>query len=380
MSEALYRLLSMEGLGSRSLMGLLTGEDALPAEEVLALTDRELKKYCVERLGESARALRAAHLITACRKNPAGDSLQRLQEKEISLVTWNDKDYPERLRDIPDPPFALYYRGALPSDRRPSVAIVGSRMPSPYGRSEAVRFAKGLADMGFQIISGMARGIDGIAGMEAAMTGKNASFAVLGSGVDVCYPKENRALYDRLIREGGVLSEYIPGTQPKASLFPPRNRIISALSDALLVVEAKQKSGTMITVDMSLEQGRDVFAVPGRNNDATSAGCNSLIAQGAQIAISPIQFLELYGSVRPKKKEEDTAGTQEEMRLLADPLEDALYALLSSQEVTETEALREEAQKRLHKEVGAGEMSAALLSLQLKHLVKEEGVGYYRRE
>ena len=378
MSDALLHLLSIDGLGSKSFMRLLTGEGALSAGEILSMPERTLRLYCRERMGESALAARAfSRLLQGRRKEPS-ITTEILREKEISFVTWNDEAYPKRLRDIPDPPFVLYCKGSLPDDSRPSVAIVGSRMPSAYGRNEAVRFAGELASLGFQIISGMARGIDGIAGREALLAGKNASFAVLGSGVDICYPKENRPLYDRLIKEGGILSEYMPGTEPKAALFPPRNRIISALADALLVVEAKAKSGTMITVDMALEQGRDVFAVPGRNNDATSAGCNSLIAQGAQIAISPVQFLECYKPVRNKKNDNDVTNNPKPM--LDSPLEEALYEILSPQEVKGTDLLEEEAEKALKKELRAGEISTALLNLQLKHLITEEGVGFYRRE
>ena len=145
-----------------------------------------------------------------------------------------------------------------------------------------------------QIISGMAKGIDGIAG-RGALDESDASFAVLGCGVDICYPKENRDLYEALCERGGVISEYCPGTEPEARLFPPRNRIISALSDALLVIEARERSGTLITVDCALEQGKDVWAVPGRVCDAKSAGCNELLRQGAGVAASPEVMLEEMG-------------------------------------------------------------------------------------
>ena len=378
MSDALLHLLSTDGLGSKSFMGLLAGEGALSAEQLLSMPEQSLKAYCRERIGDGALATKAVSCLLRSRKTKPVCTGEALRKKDISYVTWNDKNYPKRLRGIPDPPFVLYCKGSLPSDDRPAVAIVGSRMPSVYGRNEAIRFAGELASLGFQIISGMARGIDGIAGREALLAGKNASFAVLGSGVDICYPKENRPLYDRLMEEGGILSEYRPGTEPRAALFPPRNRIISALADALLVVEAKARSGTMITVDMALEQGKDVFAVPGRNNDATSAGCNSLIAQGAQIAISPAQFLECYMPVR--RKENDNNVTNTPAPCMDSPLENALYEILSAQEVKGTDLLQEEAERELKTELTAGEISSALLNLQLKHLITEEGVGFYRRE
>ena len=150
-----------------------------------------------------------------------------------------------------------------------------------------------MASRGITIISGMARGIDGIA-QTAALDAGGRSYAVLGCGVDICYPEENRSLYDRLLQQGGILSEYPPGTPPEARLFPLRNRIISGLADAVLVIEARKKSGTLITVDMALEQGRDVFALPGRVSDSLSDGCNRLIRQGAAPATCPEDLLEYF--------------------------------------------------------------------------------------
>ncbi len=220
---------------------------------------------------------------------------EKLVQRKIKFTCYSDEDYPERLKSIPDPPFMLYYQGRLPSDKFPAIAIIGARECSEYGSFVAQEFGSKLAAAGIQIISGLAIGIDGLS-QEAALSAGGASFGVLGCGVDVCYPKRNRFLYERLKKNGGILSEYIPGTPPKANLFPPRNRIISGLSDAVLVVEAKEKSGTLITVDMALEQGRDVFAVPGRVTDALSEGCHKLLRQGAGIAACPDDILEtLYG-------------------------------------------------------------------------------------
>ena len=174
----------------------------------------------------------------------------------------------------------------MPADEKPTVAIVGARMCSEYGRAAAKEFGSKLAESGIQIISGLAMGIDGISQRAAIDAGAD-SFGVLGCGVDVCYPKSNQDLYERLLKQGGVLSEFLPGTPPKAQHFPARNRIISGLSDLVLVIEAKEKSGTGITVDMALEQGREVYALPGRITDALSKGCHKLIKQGAGIATSP---------------------------------------------------------------------------------------------
>ena len=179
---------------------------------------------------------------------------------------------------IANPPYGLYVKGCLPQGE--TVAIVGARMCSEYGRTVARELGRMLAARGVGVVSGMARGIDA-AGHQGALDVGGISCAVLGCGVDVCYPKSSRVLYEEILERGSVVSEYPPGTQPIPGYFPQRNRIISGLVRAVVVVEAKQRSGSLITADFALEQGRDVYAIPGRITDALSAGCNSLIRQGA---------------------------------------------------------------------------------------------------
>jgi DNA processing protein len=180
----------------------------------------------------------------------------------------------------------------MPKEDDLNVAIVGARQCSQYGSYVATELAKELADAKITLISGMARGIDGIS-QEAAVQKNGSVYAVLGSGVDVCYPRSNAGLYEKLCisPDCGVLSEYAPGTAARAALFPPRNRIISGLSDVIVVVEACLKSGTLITVDMALEQGKEVYAVPGRVTDRLSDGCNKLIREGATPFWSPAEFI-----------------------------------------------------------------------------------------
>lgn len=238
---------------------------------------------------------------------------EKLREQKIRFTCYGDGDYPVRLSEIPDPPAALYYRGHLPSDEIPSVAIIGARACSEYGIYAAKEFGSKLGGAGIQIISGLAMGIDGIS-QEAALRAGGESFGVLGSGVDVCYPKSNRSIYENCREQGGILSEYPPGTRPKANLFPPRNRLISGLSDVVLVIEAREKSGTLITVDMALEQGKDVFALPGRITDSLSRGCNGLFRQGAAVATGPRDILEaLYGLEPPINIEETAPKNGENM-------------------------------------------------------------------
>ncbi len=240
------------------------------------------------RYGKRAVRLQAA----AKERDLAGilEEYERMCLRGISFVTIGEAAYPHRLSEIQDAPYALYYAGKLPVDDSRAIAVIGARNCTEYGRYVAKEFGTVLAQAGVQVISGMARGIDGI-GQRAALNAGGYSLGVLGCGVDICYPQENRELYEQLLAKGGVCSEYPPGIEPRAVLFPPRNRIISGLCDGVLVIEAKERSGTLITVDMALEQGREVYAVPGRVTDALSAGCSRLIRQGAQLVTSPEELL-----------------------------------------------------------------------------------------
>lgn len=211
------------------------------------------------------------------------------QEKNIALVLFEDLDYPQKLRDIYNPPYGLFCRGSLPSPSQPSIAIVGARSCSPYGKAVAESVAFHLAQAGMAIISGMATGIDGCSHQGALRAG-GYTYGILGCGADVCYPASHHQLYESLIAKGGVISEYPPHTQPIPMLFPQRNRLISAMSDVILVVEAREKSGSLITADFALEQGKEVYAVPGRVSDALSSGANRLIRQGAGIFLSIEDF------------------------------------------------------------------------------------------
>ena len=187
---------------------------------------------------------------------------------EIFTVGRGQEGYPERLMPFADMPSRLFVRGALPADEQKTAAIVGARICTAYGKSQAAFFAQVLAANGVAVISGLACGIDAAA-HEGALRGKGKTFAVLGCGVDICYPKQNYPLMRRMLENGGgVLSEFPPGAEPLPWHFPIRNRVISALADVVLVIEAKEKSGSLITADYALEQGKTVFALPGRTTDA----------------------------------------------------------------------------------------------------------------
>lgn len=243
-----------------------------------------------------------------------------MREERITYYGREDKCYPRRLRSLPRMPEGLYVRGSLPEEGRPSAAIVGARMCSAYGKQEAYDFAKVLALHGVDIISGLAYGIDASA-HEGALAGGGKTHCVLGCGVDICYPRENYPLYREILKSGGgVLSEFPPKSAPAAWHFPIRNRIISGLADVVLVVEAREKSGSLITADYALEQGKAVFALPGRVSDALSRGCNYLIYQGAGIAFDPGCILEELGIEYGR-----TSGAKEKCKKVFDGDEENVY-------------------------------------------------------
>lgn len=227
---------------------------------------------------------------------------RKMKERGIELMNSWDREFPDALRDIPDKPYGLFVRGSFPKEDTPAVAIIGARDCSEYGRYVAKELGTFLGENGIPVISGMARGIDGIA-QEAALNAGGTSVAVLGSGVDICYPAGNRGIYERLVRDGVVISEFPLGRGALSMNFPIRNRIVSGLADVVVVVEARLKSGTLITVDMALEQGREVYIVPGRITDRLSDGCNRLLRQGAAVLLSPEEFLEELWELWALKKE-----------------------------------------------------------------------------
>lgn len=279
--EILCFLQSVPGIGTKTINELWAyfknGERIFHAEE--------------KELDLLLNARQKSGFLTLREKTDPSEQLKKLERKGISYYTVFDWNYPARLRKISDAPLALYVIGSLPPEDKMTAAVVGARKHSYYGEKQTKIFSAILAGQQVGVISGMARGIDSIAQMTALENG-GSTYAVLGCGVDVCYPPECRRLYEMLSRRGGIISEYPPGTQPKAGLFPLRNRIISALGDILLVMEARARSGTLITVDMALEQGKEIWALPGRCDDVLSFGCNRLIAQGAGILTSEAAFLE----------------------------------------------------------------------------------------
>lgn len=221
------------------------------------------------------------------------EEYRRLEERGVRFITILDKEYPQRLRNIYANPMGLYVKGGLPHEQEPTVAIIGARNCSEYGRQVGEYMGRALSRAGVQIISGLAAGIDS-AGHRGAIREKKATYGVLGCGITICYPRENYPLCNSMVKSGGIISEFRLHEEPVPKNFPMRNRIISGLSDAILVIEAKEKSGSLITVELGLEQGKEIYAVPGPITDQLSKGCNRLIKAGANILTEPEDILEYF--------------------------------------------------------------------------------------
>ncbi len=220
--------------------------------------------------------------------------LEQCDRLYLHVLTRQDADYPERLRQLPDGPAVLYYKGKLPAfDDEMAVAVVGSREATEYGRSVAARFGLELTRAGALVVSGIAQGVD-TAAVKGALQAGGPVVSVLGGGIDVPYPRENRFLYQDVAAAGALISEYPPGTEPRSGHFPIRNRIISGLSLGVLVVEAAERSGALITARLAADQGRDVFAIPGGIDAPLSRGTNLLIQEGAMLARRPSDILRCY--------------------------------------------------------------------------------------
>ncbi len=220
--------------------------------------------------------------------------IENINANDIKIITINNENYPEYLKNIYDPPIILYMKGCLSKDKK-YLAVVGSRKATSYGLKMAEVVSRELSRCGITVVSGMARGIDTFA-HKGALSGGGKTIAVLGCGLDIVYPYENKKLMESIIQNGACLSEFLPGTQPVAGNFPARNRIISGISMGVIVIEAGEKSGSLITANFALEQGREVFALPGNVNSIKSTGTNKLIKEGAKMVTSLEDILEEIGA------------------------------------------------------------------------------------
>ena len=294
--------------------------------------------------------------------------MEEKPEEKILRISSKSAEYPEKLNNYPKMPEILFVKGRLPDRKKPSIAIVGARACSTYGRIQAFRYAKVLSSAGVQIISGMAYGIVAEA-HKGALEGGTATYAVLAGGVDICYPAGNKALYERILREGGgIISEQPPGMRARNYFFPARNRIISGLADMVLIVEAREKSGSLITAQWALDQGKTVYAIPGPVNEELSIGCHKLIYDGAGIAYSPEILLRELGMNYENKVKSDSKndlGLASDLKLV--------YSCLD---------LRPKSTDFLIQKTGLPprQVGSLLLELKLSGLIREIGRHYYIKE
>lgn len=329
----------------------------------------------LERCGEPERAWRAGEadllavgvdnrqlpaLLEKRRTLSLEREMERLRQLGVSVLSTQDPSYPLRLREIPTPPALLYVLGEITRADDQAIGVVGTRSPSMYGKELTARVVPQLVGIGLTIVSGLARGIDTIA-HHGALDAGGRTIAVLGCGVDVIYPAENRRLYTRIGEHGAVISEYPLGAKPDAYNFPARNRIISGLSLGAVVVEAGHRSGALITADYALEQNREVFAFPGRATDRGSAGCNTLIREGRAKLVTScddiLAELDLSAAVHQLEIKVAIPANDDESRLLA---------LLSHEPVHIDDLSRRTA-------LTAPTVASTLLMLELKGTVRQVG-------
>lgn len=365
----------------RRLLEELGGPDKIfeASEQELAsipgLAPRELELLMERDLGETERVL------SVC------------AARGISMLTLQDAQYPERLRNIPDPPVVLYVWGSFPAvDEHPTFAIIGTRKASAYGLRMAAKLGGELAQSGAVIVSGLADGCDSAA-MDAALRAGGETIGVLGKAIDVVYPAKNRGLFEQVKVHGALVSEYAPGMRTFPSDFKARNRIISGLSLGVVVAEAPYRSGTRVTVDHALAQGRDVFAVPGNADAVSSAGCNDLISEGALVAVCAEDVLGAYGErgdlvLRPVSAPSPPPARRTPIKKEIDKPRDIVYINVVEEELPPDERSVMAALTRdgMHADelieatgLSAPEVMAALTMLAIKGAVKQEGHRYSKK-
>ena len=311
-------------------------------------------------LARAGLSLKLIERIIQARQNVDLDKVwAKIESQGIKILTWEDEIYPQRLKEIDQPPPVLYVRGEYVPDDLFAVAIVGTRRVTPYGRQITEELAAYLAANGITVISGLARGVDAIA-HHAALKAGGRTIAVLGSGVDKIYPPEHRQLAEQMMEHGAIISDYAPGTPPDASNFPPRNRIISGLSLAVVVIEAGETSGALITAEFAAEQGREIFAVPGSILAPQSKGTNKLIQKGALPLLSVndlMQALDLTRVGEHMTARKSIPADETEARLMKTLTDEPLHV----------DEIRNQTELPIEK------VSATLALMELKGMVRQVG-------
>lgn len=353
-AEALIGLNLIGGLGSARLSGLLEYFSA-PEDIFAARTDKLIQ------FGLPAKTAQAIAAFDFSKLQAEISSAGKLG---LRIITLFDKDYPQQLKDISGAPIALYCLGGLTKEDACSIAIVGSRRASVYGLNSAFKFAADLAQSGITVVSGLARGVDTYAHRGALKAGGR-TLAVLGSGFNRLYPPENKALAEEISRHGAVLSEFPLDTEPQRQNFPRRNRLISGLSLGVLVAEAAKNSGALITADFALEQGREVFALPGRIDSFTSTGTNAIIQQGAKLVTACADILEeLFLPLERARSQSAAVRAPAQENLLFDKTQAKLYHCIGESAVSIDDLVEKT-------ELSPAQLSGLLLDLRLGKLIKE---------
>ncbi len=362
------------GLGPKRILKAAQALQDLSRLFALSLTQLE---------GLNFPAESAQFLFSGKARIDAEQELARTRERGGVIVTYEEEDYPDRLREIFDPPSVLWVLGDVKLLSRPAIAVVGTRHPTPYGTGMAEMLARDLASRRMVILSGMARGID-TAAHRGVLAGKGSTVAVWGTGIDVIYPKENKSLAEDILVAGGtIVSEYRLGTFPAPQNFPKRNRILSGISIGVLVVEAGENSGTRVTARCALEQNRDVYAVPGNVTNKNAWGPNTLIKQGAKLVATwedvweelPTQVrLQLEAEAGFASPDKDAASIVEELPLQQP--EKIVLSVLRHDEAVQLDELMEKLESRLT----SSEIFTALFELEMASQIKQlPGKNYVRR-
>jgi len=348
------------GLGPRRFRNLL--EFFGSAEKIWQAQEKELAQ--VPGLGPQLQK----NLLECRARLDLDKEVERIKRCGVKVVTWEDESYPLALRNIYDPPPILFVKGDLPAEMQ-AVAIVGTRRPTPYGKTVARELARQLSSAGWWVISGLARGIDSCA-HQGALECSGKTVAVLGCGIDVVYPRENLSLYRQIEKTGALVTEFPLGTPPEAGNFPARNRIISALARGVVVVEAAESSGALITANFALEQGRDVFAVPGPITSRLSRGPHSLLKEGAKLVENAGDILEEYGIEWEEAEKADRRKKNEEAPPDFSEAERSIMGQLSLEPVAAEELTAKTG-------LSAAEVNASLALLEIKGKVKKLPGGWY---
>lgn len=307
-----------------------------------------------------------AHLANPQPLSMLAKQLEGLEKRGIHFCFQGQDDYPEKLCSIADAPYGLFYRGKLPSAKRPAVAVVGGRNASYESREIARMFGRQLAENGISVVSGLARGIDISAQKGAMEIPAGRTYGVLGTGIDMCYPRQHIEQYMQMQAQGGVISEYAPGTPGLAGNFARRNRIISGLSDGVLLVEAREGSGSLITAECALEQGREVFVVPGKITDAAYTGGNNLLKSGAALVTDVQDILDGLGIFL----DENYSSRKKKNEVMLETTEKIVYAILGFDGIHISEIVARTG-------ITVPEAMEALLSLERKKLIVMLGQHYY---